>query len=60
MTTAQLIRAQRAGAEILHNGAPVRYAPLHAGDRTPWLYTDGRTESRYTANQCTAHVPADE
>lgn len=60
MNTIQLIRAQRAGAEILHNGAPVQYRPRHPHDRKPWLWTDGRTEFRYPAAQCQAYHPTEE
>lgn len=52
-TTSELLKEQRAGAEILHNGAPVEYAPRQKGDRQPWIYSgDG---ARYTAAQCHAY-----
>jgi hypothetical protein len=56
----ELLRAQRAGAEILHNGAPVVHRPRRPGDREPWLWTDGRTQHRYPASACQAYTPNDE
>lgn len=56
MTSQELIRAQRAGAEILHNGAPVSYRPRHANDRKPWAWSDGRTQVRYPASACQVYA----
>jgi hypothetical protein len=60
VTSQELIRAYRAGAEILHNGAPVSYRPRFKNDRTPWLWTDGRTECRYPASGCQAYTPTED
>ena len=52
-TTLELLKEQRAGAEILHNGAEVEYAPQRVGDRRPWVVPGDGT--RYTAAQCQAY-----
>ncbi|MFD6361232.1 hypothetical protein ACFWFX_15440 [Streptomyces roseolus] len=57
MTSQELIRAQRAGAKILHNGAPVHYRPRGKGDREPWVFYNGREEVRYPASGCQAVYP---
>ncbi len=57
MTSQELLRAERDGAEILHNGAPVVYAPRMKNDRAPWVIrTDGRTY-RYPASACQSWHP---
>lgn len=57
-TARELLAAARAGAEILHNGAPAVYWPSGARDRRPWaVYADGRIH-RYTSAQCSAYFPA--
>lgn len=61
MNSRQLLTEQRKGAEILHNGAPVEYAPRQHGDSTPWVYVEtlrkGTRLHRYTAAQCVAYHP---
>lgn len=54
MTSRELLTAQKNGAQILHNGVPVVFAPRYPGDRTPWVFYDGHTEFRYSAVQCDA------
>ena len=55
MTSMQLVRLMKAGYTILHNGAPVEYRPRQSNDRSPWVFSDGRTVTRYTAAQCQAY-----
>lgn len=58
MNTKQLLAAQKKGAQILHNGAPVTYSPRQPGDRKPWAYREGPCWHRYTAAQCQAVYPS--
>ena len=62
-TSAQLLKAQEAGAEIRitiagqPEGGIVEYSPRHKGDRKPWVYQSGRyvTEGhRYAAKDVAA------
>lgn len=55
-----LLKAQRAGAEILHNGAPVEFAPRYKHDRKPWKPTGPGRVMRYSAGQCVAYFPPDD
>lgn len=59
-TTDVLLRAQRNGAQILHNGAPVTYDPRWKGDRKPWVYAAGGARVRYSAAQCVAYGAREE
>jgi hypothetical protein len=54
MSSADLLREQRKGAQILHNGAPVEYAPRYRYDRKPWVLRDSSQIVRYSADQCIA------
>lgn len=38
VNTDQLLRAERYGAELLHNGAAVSYEPRWPGDKKPWVH----------------------
>lgn len=57
MNSRQLLAEALKGAEILHNGAPVAYAPRKPGDMAPWVFTDRGHWYRYTAAQCVAYYP---
>lgn len=61
MTSADLLREKRKGAQILHKGAPVEYAPRYMYDRKPWIWRGGTQTVRYSADQCVAihFLPAD-
>lgn len=59
-TGIEMLKAERKGAELLHNGAPVEYAPRRLYDRKPWVIRDGLGIHRYTANQCQIHWPKGE
>lgn len=58
MNSDQLLAAQRKGAEILHNGAPVSYHPRWKWDRRPWRFHDGFSPTtHYPASACQAYFP---
>lgn len=57
MNSRQLLAEVLKGAEILHNGTPVAYAPRRPGDMSPWVYREGLHWYRYTAAQCVAYYP---
>lgn len=59
-TSIQMLKARRRGAELLHNGAPVEYAPRRLYDREPWVVRDGLGVHRYTAAQCQVYWPKGE
>ena len=54
-TSAQLLKDQKAGAKIMHNGSEVEYLPRRKGDRKPWACED----ASYAASECTAVFPVD-
>lgn len=56
-TSRELLAARGKGAEILHNGAPVRFDPRRPRDPKPWVLRNDRSQVRYTAAQCTAYWP---
>jgi len=47
-TSRELLAAQKQGAEILHNGAPVRFDPRRPRDPKPWVHQG----HRYYSDQC--------
>lgn len=61
MASEDLLKAQRKGAQILHNGAPVEYAPRYPHDRKPWrgvgYYTSSGAVIRYSPGQCQVYWP---
>ena len=57
MASEDLLKAQRKGAQILHNGAPVEYAPRYAHDRKPWIWRGGTQTVRYSPGQCQVYWP---
>lgn len=53
-TSAELLKARKKGALILHRGSEVEYAPQCPWDRTPWLMHGG---TRHTAAECYVFFP---
>lgn len=52
-TSRELLAAREKGAEVLHNGAPVRFDPRRPRDPKPWVHRG----YRYTSNQCQVYWP---
>jgi hypothetical protein len=60
VNSTQLLAAQRKGAEILHNGAPVSYSPRWPRDMKPWISHGFSATTRYPARACQAYFPEGE